>query len=49
MGQAGSGDQLRKSRVFLRGTGETKALRWGVGKGSMLGEEALGARGVKGK
>lgn len=49
MGQAGSGDQLRKSGVFLGGTGETKALRWGVGKGSTLGEEVLGAGGVKGK
>lgn len=47
MGQADSGDQLRKSGVFLRGTGETEALRCGMGKGSMLGEEALGAGGCQ--
>lgn len=44
VGQAGSGDQLRKWSIS-EGTGERKALRWGVGRGSTLGEEALGAGG----
>ena len=48
MGQAGSGDELRKSRVFLRGTWERKALRWAWGEAARL-ERRCSGLGVEGK